>query len=96
MFASRRDHCAVALSSGEVLLFGGFGPDGNALATAELDAPGVTSAQAGVPLKPRALHACTSLGGGGASGWEAVLVVGGVDARDGLWTSQPSGEVYTP
>jgi hypothetical protein len=95
MFASRRDHCAVPLSTGEVLLFGGYGPDGNALATAELDGPGITAAQAGVPLKARALHACTGLGGG-AGGWEAVLVVGGVDVRDGLWTSQPSGEIYTP
>jgi hypothetical protein len=96
MFALRRDHCAVALSSGEVLLFGGVGPDGNSLATAELSAPGVTSAQAGVPLKARALQACTALGSGGSGGWEAVLVVGGVDVRDGLWTGQPSGEVYTP
>jgi hypothetical protein len=95
MFSSRRDHCAVPLTSGEVLLFGGYGPDGNSLATAELDGPTASPAQAGVPLKARALHACAGLGGA-AGGWEAVLVVGGVDARDGLWTSQPSGEIYTP
>ena len=96
MFAFRRDHCAVPLSTGEVLLFGGFGPDGDALASAELDGPGIAAASAGVPLKARALHACAGLGGAGAGSWEAVLVVGGVDVRDGLWTTQPSGEIYTP
>jgi len=96
MFAARRDHCAAALSTGQVLLFGGFGPDGDSLATAELDAPGSTSAQAGVPAKARGLLGCVALGTGGPTGWEAVFVVGGVETRGGLWTSQPSGEVYTP
>jgi hypothetical protein len=96
MFASRRDHCAVALSDGQVLLVGGLDASSTALATAELVMPGVNASQAGVPAAARGLHACAALGTGGPSGWEAVLVVGGVDVRGGVWTDEPSGEVFTP
>ncbi|HEY3359503.1 MAG TPA: hypothetical protein VGQ83_40000 [Polyangia bacterium] len=95
-FASRRDQCAVALSSGTVLLVGGFDASSSALATAELISPGGAPVSAGVPAAARALHACAGLGTGGSTGWEGVIVVGGVDARGGLWTGQPSGEIYTP
>lgn len=86
---ARERHSATLLSTGDILIVGGWGVGGVPLATAELYDPGVGVAAAGPPLAPRAEHTATASADG-----TQVLLFGGFKAVDTVLAGIETAEVY--
>jgi hypothetical protein len=88
MTAARSSHTATLLNDGKVLVTGGFGANGVALATAELyDPASGTFTSTGSMTTSRYGHTATLLNNG------KVLVTGGIDANG---TGLPTSELFNP
>lgn len=88
MISARANHTANLLANGKVLIAGGLGSGGVAIAAAELYSPAFgTYSTAGVMATPRAYHTATLMTNG------KVLIAGGVDNSN---TPLASAELFDP
>lgn len=88
MKTARSNHTATLLSSGQVLVTGGIGSAGAAIAEAELYRPGFNNfSTASAMSTPRVYHTATMLQNG------KVLITGGVDDNN---TVLAQAELYDP
>lgn len=90
--ASPRIHgTATLLGTGNVLVAGGTGADGNAVSVAELYDPAAgTFAVTGTMVNARANHTATVLSGG------TVLLVGGLVLTGNFYTGLAAAEIFDP
>jgi len=85
---ARSNHTATLLSSGKVLVAGGIGANGAAIASAELFRPSFSNFSSSAPMKTsRAYHTATQLQNG------KVLITGGFDANNNVLAQS---ELYDP